>query len=195
MADQLGDVLAPLAQRRQVDRHHVQPVVQILAEPLGLDLGQQVAIAGGDDARIDADGLRIADALELALLQHAQQLDLQLGRGGVDFVEKDRAGVGRLEAAGAIVDRAGERAAHVAEQFAFQQAFAQRAAVDAHERAAAARAGLMDRLGDQFLAGAGLAQQQHRGIRARHLPRQLDRPSAWPDSSRSGPESAGPLAF
>ena len=38
MADQLGHVLAALAQRRQVDRHHVEPVVQVLAESLGLDL-------------------------------------------------------------------------------------------------------------------------------------------------------------
>ena len=125
MADELGDVLAPLPQRRQVNRHHVQPVVQVLAEVVLVDLLQQVAVAGGDDARVDADRLRVADALELALLQHAQQLDLQLGRGGVDLVEENRAGVGRLEAAGAVVDRAGERAANVAEQLAFQQAFAQ----------------------------------------------------------------------
>ena len=85
---------------------------------------------------VDADRLRVADALELVLLQHAQQLDLQLGRGGVDFVEKDRAGVGGLEPAGAIGDGPGERTADVAEQFAFQQAFAQRAAIDADERPA-----------------------------------------------------------
>ena len=110
--------------RRQVDRHDVEPVVQIFAKPLGLDLVHQVAVAGGDHAGIDANGLRVADPFELSFLQHAQQLDLQLGRGGVDFVEEHRAGVGRLEAAGAVLDRAGERPADVAEQFAFQQAFA-----------------------------------------------------------------------
>ena len=59
---------------------------------------------------------------------------MQLGAGRVYFVEKDRAGVRRLESAGAIVDRAGERPANVAEQFAFQQAFGQRPAIDANER-------------------------------------------------------------
>ena len=155
-----------------MDRHDVQPVIQILAKPLGLDFGHQVAIAGGDDAGVDADGLRVADALELALLQHPQQLDLQLGSGGVDFVEKDRAGMGGLEPAGPIGDRPGERAADVAEQFALQQAFRQRAAIDADERPAAARAELMHRLGDQFLAGSRFAEQQHRGVRARNLPGQ-----------------------
>ena len=80
MGDQFGNVLAPLAQRRQVDRHHVEPVVQVLAEAAVARFGQQVAIAGGDDAGVDADGLRVADALELAFLQHAEQLHLQLGR-------------------------------------------------------------------------------------------------------------------
>ena len=115
-------------------------------------------------------GLRVAHALELVLLQHAEQLDLQLGRGGVDLVEEDGAGVGGLEAAGAVVDGAGERAADVAEQLAFQQVLGQGAAVDADERAAAARAEPVDGLGDQFLAGARLAQQQHRGVRLGHLP-------------------------
>ena len=172
MADQRGNVFAPLAQRRQIDRHHVQAIVEVFAEPPGLGLFQQVAVAGGDHAGVDADGLRVAYPLELVLLQHAQQLDLELGRGGVDFVEEDGAGVGGLETAGAVVDRAGERAAHMAEQLAFQQVFGQGPAIDADERAAAPRAEPVDRLGDQFLARARLAQQQHRGVRAGHLPRQ-----------------------
>ena len=122
-------------------------------------------------ARVDADRLRVADALELALLQHAQQLDLQLRRRGIDFVEEDRAGVGGFETAGAIGHRSGERTADVAEQFAFQQAFAKRAAIDAHERPAGAIAKLMDCLGDQFLAGARFAEEQDAGVRSGHLGR------------------------
>ena len=69
------------------------------------------------------------------LLQHAQQFDLQLGRGGVDFVEKDCAGVGGFETAGAIGSTAPVNAPrHVAKEFAFQQAFGQRPAIDAHKR-------------------------------------------------------------
>ena len=96
MSDQFRDVLAAIAQRRQVDRHDVEPVVQVLAEAAGGGFGQEVAVAGGDDAGVDADGLRVADALELALLQDAEQLDLQVGRGGVDFVEEDACRCGPL---------------------------------------------------------------------------------------------------
>ena len=124
VARQRRDVLAAFAQRRQVDRHHVEAIVQVVAETAGLDLVFQELIGRRHDARIDADGAALADALELVLLQHAQQLDLQLRTHAGDFVEEDRAAVGRLEAAGLVVDGAGERALDVAEQFAFEQASA-----------------------------------------------------------------------
>ena len=157
-AHQLRNVLAALAQGGQIDRHHVEAVVEVLAETGGLDLLEQVAVAGGDHAGVDADGLRVAHALELVLLEHAEQLHLQLGRGGVDLVEKDGAGMGGLEASGAVVDGPGEGAADVAEELAFQEVLRQRPAVDADEGAAAARAEAVDRLGNQLLAGARLAQ-------------------------------------
>ncbi len=157
MADQKRYILAALAQRRDVDRNHVEPVIEVFAEAARFGFLQQVAIAGGDDPGIDADGLRIADALELVLLQHAEQFDLQLGRGRVDFVEKNGAGVGGLEPARAVFDRARESSADVAEKLALQQVFGERAAIHADERTAAARAEAVDGLGDQFLARARLA--------------------------------------
>ena len=69
-----------------------------------------------------AQRARAAQALELALLQHAQQLRLQLQRDLADLVEKHRAVVGQLEAADALRDRAGERAPLVPEQLALEQA-------------------------------------------------------------------------
>ena len=52
----------------------------------------------GDDADVDLDRVRVADALELALLQHAQQLRLQRRAHRPDFVEEERALVRLLEA-------------------------------------------------------------------------------------------------
>ena len=43
-----------------------------------------------------------ADALELAVLDHAQELGLQLERQLADLVEEERAAVGELEAALAL---------------------------------------------------------------------------------------------
>ena len=128
----------------------------------------QVAIGGGDQAHIGADGARAAQALELALLQHAQQLGLQLERNLADFVEEHGAAVGQLEAADALRDGAGERALLVAEQFAFQQAGGNGGAVQLDEGALPARAEVVDGARHQFLAGAGFAVDQHGGIGGRH---------------------------
>ncbi len=174
---QRRDVLAPLAQRRQLDGHHVEAVIQVVAEAAGRDLVFEILIGGGDDTGIDADGTALADALEFLLLQDAQQLDLQLRAHAGDFVEEDGAAVRRLETAGLVVDGAGEGALDVAEQLALQQALGQGTAVDADVRPLGARAETVDGASEHLLAGAGLADQQHAGRRRGH---QLGQPVHFP---------------
>ena len=81
-----------------------------------------------------------ADALHFALLQDAQQLDLQLRRQLGDFVEEDRAPVRHLETPGARLDGSGERTALMPEQLRLGDPERDRAAVHAHERPATTRA-------------------------------------------------------
>ena len=69
-------VLAALAQRRQLDRHHVDPVEEILAEAPGGHLAREVAVGGRHEARVDGDRLAPAHPLDAALLQRPQQLRL-----------------------------------------------------------------------------------------------------------------------
>ena len=78
-----------------------------------------------------------------------------------DLVQEQRAAVRRLKKSLAIFVRAGERALHVAEQFGFQQRLRKRAAIDGDERRLRAGAIFVDGAGDQFLAGAALAGDQH----------------------------------
>ena len=101
MPDQVGHVLDALAQRRQPQRHDVEPVEQVLAEQALLDQDAQVLVGGGDDAHIGLDRGAPADRGVLALLQHAQQPGLRLHRHVADLVEEQRAAFGLLEAAGA----------------------------------------------------------------------------------------------
>ena len=65
--------------------------------------------SGGNESEIDADGPGIADALDLALLNHPQQFDLQLGAQLADLIQKQRAAVGLLEQAALVGDGARER--------------------------------------------------------------------------------------
>ena len=102
-----------------------------------------------------------ADALEAAFLQYPQQLDLHLQRHVADFVQEQRAAFGKLEAAHAGGQRAGEGAFLMAEQFAFQEVGGNRAAIHRHERVPGPARQFVNVARHHFLAGAGLAEYQH----------------------------------
>ncbi len=70
-----GHVLAALAQRRQRHGDHVQPIVEVLAEPPLLTSAARSRLRRGDE-RTSTLLVASAEPLELALLQHAQQLGL-----------------------------------------------------------------------------------------------------------------------
>ena len=99
-----------------------------------LDLLPQVAIGRRHDPDVDAPRDVLADAAQLPFLNHAQHLGLRPRRQLADLVEEQRAAVRLLEDAGAIGDRAGERAARVAEQLGLDEIVGQRRAVERAER-------------------------------------------------------------
>ena len=68
-----------------------------------------------------------------------------------------------------LADRAGEGAAHVAEQLALQQVLRDGAAVDGDERPLGARRAAVELARDQLLAGAGLAGDEHGDVGRRDL--------------------------
>ncbi|MDI7269487.1 MAG: hypothetical protein QME96_15980, partial [Myxococcota bacterium] len=170
MLDQQRDVAAPVAQRRNLDRQDAQPVEQILPERAVPHHRREVAIGRGDDAHVGAPLLDRPDGHERRVLDDPQQLRLQRGAHVAHLVEEQRPPVGRLEEAAPIRHRAGEGAAHVAEEPGFEQRILQGRAVLRDERAGAARRQIVDRTGDEVLAGAVLPGDQHRGIRTRDAP-------------------------
>ena len=161
---QQRDVAGTFPQRRHVDGDHIQTVEEVFAEGALLDLAGQRLVGGRDDAHVDLAVFGVAHAAELAVLQHAQQLGLDGGGNVGDFVEEEGAAVGDFEQALLVGDRAGEGAALVAEEFAFQQRFRKVAAELRDERFVAARSVVVQRAGDQFLAGARLAFEQHGNV-------------------------------
>ena len=179
--DQERQILETLAQRRHLDRKHVEAVEQVLAERALEDRVLEVAMRGRDDAHVAAHAAVAADALVGALLQHAQDLDLHRQRHVADLVEEQRAAVGHFETALARGDRAGEGSLLVTEQLGLEQLARDRAAVDGDERPVAARRLVMHGARDDFLAGAGLAGDEHRGLVRGHL---LDHAAHAPDGGR-----------
>ncbi len=149
-------------------RDDIQPVIEILAELALFDQFGQIRVGGGDDSHIHADGLRAAESLKLALLQHAQQLGLQTERHVADFVQEDGAVIGLLETADAVADGAGKRALHVPEELGFEQSFGKRAAIHGYQRESIASAGGVDGARGQFLAGSGFAGDENGGAARGH---------------------------
>ena len=70
----------------------------------------EAAIGGGDEAEIDIDRRRAADAHDAPLLQHAQQFGLHLHGHLADFVEKDGAAISEFKFARLAVFRGAGKA-------------------------------------------------------------------------------------
>src|SRR5438874_13834417 len=121
-----------------------------------------------DDPDVGPDRLRAPDALERLLLEHAQELRLEVERQVADLVQEERAVVGELEAPEPSRDGARERAPLVSEQLALQEPGGDGGAVELDERTAPPPAQPVNQAGDQLLAGSGLAPDEDRRIGRRH---------------------------
>ena len=161
--DQERDVLAALAQRRQVDADHVEAVVEVLAEAA---LARPPRAGRGwwrrRRARRRASGCGPPTPLDLALLQGAQQLGLER-RAAARRSRRGRACRRRPARTGPAV----RSLAPVKAPFSWPNSSlsssvsgmaAQLTATKGPARAA--RCGV-DGAGDQLLAGAALAGDQH----------------------------------
>ena len=169
MFGQEHDVVGAFAQRRQRDDVEGEAIQQVGSEaPFG-DQARQVLVRGGDDAHVRAQRLPAADALELAVLDHAQELLLHQRRGGGQLVQEQRAAVGPLEAAVVGAHGAGEGTGFVAEQLAFDQRVADGRAVELRKLGIPTLGEVVQARGDEFLAGAPFADHQHRLVQRRRL--------------------------
>ena len=153
---------AARAQRRQVERDHGQPVVEIGAEPAFLDGEREILAGGRDDGDVQGLVARAAEATHRALLDDLQQLRLQRDRQQADLVEEDRPAIGRLEESRLGLPRVGEGAALEAEQLGLEQRLGNGRAVDVHERPAPPGAVAVNGLGQEPFACSGLAQDEDR---------------------------------
>jgi hypothetical protein len=136
---------------------------QVGAEASFADLLAQIAVGGGDDPGAAHPLLGFADALEFAVLQHPQQLRLQVEGQLADLVEEEGAVLGVLEIAGLGLDGAGEGALGIAEQRRFDQIRRDGGAVEREIGLVAAPGQpVQAAAGDDLLAAAGFALDQDR---------------------------------
>jgi hypothetical protein len=154
------DVVAALAERRQLDGDHVEAVEEVLPEPPLLHGLPEIPRRGGDEADVDANGLEAAQPHELAVLHDAQEAGLGLERHVADLVKEDRAPVGEIEEALLRVEGSRKRVLHVPEQRRLERLRRGAAAVDGDERPIRPRRVGVNRPGNELLPRAALALHQ-----------------------------------
>jgi hypothetical protein len=115
-----------------------------------------------------------ADWTVLALLQHAEELGLQIRRHLADLVQQKRPALRLLEQPVLVGHGARERSAPVAEQFRLDEVLRDRRAVDLDERALRPPAVVVQRVGDELLARAVFALNQDVGLGIGHRGHQVE---------------------
>jgi len=156
------DVAAPLPQWRNVEAQDVQPIEEVDAEGTILHRVLDGHVAGGEDAAVDRHLLRGTEPPDATLLEHAQQLRLEVERKLMNLVEEERAASGQFHEAELAGARAGEGAGLVPEQLRLEQGVGNGRTVDGHERRSGIATLAMDAAGEHLLARAGLPDEQHR---------------------------------
>src|SRR5207253_642830 len=132
--------------------------------PLG-DVRLEIAVRRRDHAHVGGAAPVLADALELVLLEEAEELRLEARRHLGDLVEEQRAALGRLDAPGLIPHRARKRALRVAEELAREEVWGERGTAHGHEGPRRARTAVVEGAREDALAGAALAAEEHGGVR------------------------------
>ena len=161
---QQRDVVLALHQGRDLQGDHVDAVVEVLAEVAPLHFALQVLVGGGQDPEIHGDFRGAAHPHQGLFLEHPQQLDLHGGGHLADLVQEDGAAGGDLQQPFLHPPGPGEGLLFVAEELVGQQFLAEGAAVDGQKAFFGPQAQVVDGLGHQFLAGAGLAQDEDGGV-------------------------------
>src|ERR1700722_12368087 len=156
-----NDIFGTLAQRWNAKLKLAKTVKKVAAETAGIDRGFKILIGGGYNAHVDLDFAMSAQTVEGLAIEHAQEFDLHLQWQFADFIKEQRALVCELKQAGLGRIGAAESAFFVAKQFALDEVFRERGAVDINPRAASAMRRFMDRASDQFFAGTGFSGDQN----------------------------------
>src|SRR5690242_7681472 len=101
-------------------------------------------------------------------LKDAQEFSLQVEADIIDLVKKARAPLSFLKHAFLVAHCSGERAAHMAEQFAFKECFGKRSAIDRHKWLHSPGAVLVYGTGNQLFSRATLSEDQDRALSRRN---------------------------
>jgi len=97
MRHQKRRILTPLGKRRQMDRNDIQTVEKVVSEPPHPHQILEIPLGGRNHPRVHASGHFIAHSLELLVLQHPEELDLEIQGDVINLIQKEGATVRQLK--------------------------------------------------------------------------------------------------
>src|SRR5262249_52728920 len=115
MENQLWNIVSTIAQRRYQHREDVNAIVEITAEFIPRNHLREIAMCGSHQPHAHAERTPAPQALELLLLQNAEEFRLYGQRQIADFIEENGSGIGHFEPANLLGTSPGEGALLVAE--------------------------------------------------------------------------------
>ncbi len=175
MFSERHDVFAPCRERRQVDHHARDALIQISPKLASVDPSPNVLLHGAHDAKVNSQLHPSAKRLDLPGLEHAKQFPLCLRDETSKLVEKQSAPARPLYVPDSRFGRARERPASMSEQQALDHVSREGTTVHVDEQSRTA-APLVDVLGKELLARTGRADQEDWNtgpsvpLRERHRP-------------------------
>ena len=161
--DEEWNVLRPFAQRRNLQSHHLETVVEVLAKSPVRHPAREVAVGGCHQAKIHRELGCTANAHDVALLEHPQEFHLQVRRQLGYLVQEKGAAGGPLDEPNAALVGAGESPFLMAEELRLEDLAGNGAAVDRDERPSGPRRVLVQGVGDELLPGPRLTDYQDCG--------------------------------
>ena len=127
-----------------------------------MDLFQQIAVRGRNNAHIYLDGRSSANFVKLSFLQDAQQFNLKVQGHRRDLVEEESPVICLLKSSNPVLVSACESPLYVAEKLVFQQRAGNGPAVHADKRQVFSRSIVMNSSGNQLFPGSGLSTDENR---------------------------------
>src|SRR5208283_2603015 len=135
MFRQQWQVINSLPERRDLNRKHVQPVIEIFAKTAGGYCFLQIPVRRGHNAHIRSARPIVTNSFVPLLLKNAQQLVLNIQRNLPHLIQEDGSALGRFKASGPIPQRPGKSPPDMAKKLAFEQLPWNGGAIDSNQRA------------------------------------------------------------
>ena len=134
MTDEWGNLLLALAQRRDPEPDHAQPIEEVFTELALSDQGVDGNVGRGDDPDVGRHRLGFAQRLDVSRFEKPEQLRLNAPVQLADLVQQEGAPCGAADHSRSVLARVRERPSAVAEQLAVGGVAMQTGAIERDER-------------------------------------------------------------